>query len=112
MPKQRILGTTIESDWFHQFTMVPPYPVQRADAMANLKGERKFVTIEPILDFDVDVMVAWIKGINPEFVNIGADSKGHDLNEPPWEKVKDLIFYLTKAGIEIRQKTNLQRLKP
>jgi hypothetical protein len=71
---------------------------------------KKFVTIEPIMDFDVDVLFFWIQRILPSFVNIGADSKGRDLTEPPACKVRKLISLIQQAGIEIREKRNLERL--
>lgn len=40
------------------------------------------VSIEPILDFDLNVMIEWIKQLQPKFVSIGADSKRHNLPEP------------------------------
>jgi hypothetical protein len=48
--------------------------------------------------------------LNPEFVTIGADSKGHNLVEPSWERIEVLIDNLS-AFTEIRQKTNLERLR-
>jgi hypothetical protein len=54
--------------------------------------------------------VAAIRVIEPDFVTIGADSKGHDLVEPPWEKVELLVSELSKF-VEIRQKKNLDRLR-
>jgi len=79
--------------------------------MLKLRGKRKlFVTIEPIMDFDLADLVTWIILIRPEFVNIGADSKGHKLPEPSSDKVRQLIRMITAAGIEIREKHNLGRL--
>jgi hypothetical protein len=78
--------------------------------MKELHG-RKFVTIEPIMDFDVDILTQWVDDIKPEFVNIGADSKNHNLPEPSWDKVDELIGNLKTLGIEIREKSNLDRLK-
>jgi hypothetical protein len=78
--------------------------------MEELRG-RKFVTIEPVLDFDVDVLAEWIYRINPEFLNLGADSKNHNLPEPTVEKIHALVDELAKYGIELREKHNLGRLK-
>jgi hypothetical protein len=78
-------------------------------AMESLWG-RKFITLEPILDFDVDTLSIWIDRIKPDFVNIGADSKNHNLPEPSTDKVKELIENITSMGIEIREKHNLNRL--
>jgi len=55
-------------------------------------------------------LVSMIYGIKPDFVTIGADSKGHNLVEPPWEKVQELINTISKFT-EIRQKSNLERLR-
>jgi DNA repair photolyase len=109
-PERRIFGTTIESSKFLPSIMhnAPP-PEWRALAMMKLDG-RKFVTIEPILDFDVDIISSWMDRIRPEFVNIGADSKGRGLPEPTPDKVHGLIEKLKEYGIEIREKHNLSRL--
>ena len=71
---------------------------------------KRFVTIEPILDFDPDELVFCISEIKPDFVNIGADSKGHGLPEPSKEKILKLIGMLAAKGIEIREKHNMERL--
>lgn len=103
-----ILGSTIESNRDYG-TSKAPASRHRMESMIELKG-RKFVTIEPINDFDLDIFSIWIKYINPEFVNIGADSKKHNLPEPPAEKIIQLIEELKECGIEVRQKSNLERL--
>jgi hypothetical protein len=86
-----------------------PSPVSRIMAMAAIH-RKKFVTIEPILDFDVPKLYAAIISMNPEFVNIGADSKHHNLSEPTPDKVHALIAKLNNEGVEIREKHNLERL--
>ena len=67
------------------------------------------VTIEPIFDFDLDELVDLIILANPEWVNIGADSKGHNLPEPSEEKMKDLIKALGKST-RVKLKGNLKRI--
>lgn len=57
-----------------------------------------------------DIGFSLLDIVRPSFVNIGADSKGHGLIEPSAEKVLALIDGITKTGIEIRQKTNLERI--
>ena len=63
------------------------------------------VTLEPVLDFDINGLVNMINLMKPEWVNLGADSGGHKLPEPSKEKLLKLI-----DRIEIRQKKNLKRL--
>jgi hypothetical protein len=79
-------------------------------AMEKIK-DRKFVTIEPVLDFDVDILASWIDRIRPEFLNLGADSKNHNLPEPTLEKIMMFTEKLREYGIELREKKNLGRLK-
>ena len=67
------------------------------------------VTIEPIMDFDLEVFYDWIRDARPAWVNIGADSKGHKLPEPSKEKIEALITELKKFT-EVRIKPNLSRL--
>jgi len=107
-PKNVILGTTIETNR-EGFNYNAPTIIERIKAMEELKGFRKMITIEPILDFDVSHLVDLIKGVNPEFVNIGADSKKHNLPEPSAFKVETLITELKKFTRSI-SKENLSRL--
>lgn len=120
IPDNVILSTTIESNWsaFKKNKNIPddtkliayneislaPYPEKRYNAMLKLNC-RKAVTIEPILNFDIDVMVKWIKDINPEFCWVGYDNHDHHLPEPPLEKTLELIAKLREAGIDVREKS-------
>jgi protein gp37 len=111
MPPNVLFGTTIESSWYYRELSMAPLPLNRVRGMKMLPPtERKFITVEPIMDGDMDILSAWIDQIRPEFVNIGADSKNNHLPEPPAEKVRALIAKLTEYGIEIREKHNLERL--
>ena len=106
-----IFGTTIETNRNIPGISKAPRPQDRVAAMIGWKV-RKFVTIEPVLDFDVDVFAEWIARIEPEFVNLGADSKAHHLPEPTIEKIMALVDRLKTYGIELREKHNLSRFKP
>jgi DNA repair photolyase len=106
-----ILGCTIESNWIDPDILgIVPFPQERAAAMREVKA-RKFITVEPILKmYNINTLAYWIKECNPEFVNIGADSKRHNLPEPTGKEVLELINWIKAFGIEIRGKENLQRL--
>lgn len=109
-PHGALLGTTIETNRsVAQFSNAPE-PWLRYVAMKHLRWPHKFVTIEPVIDFDVDVMVQWISEINPTFVNLGADSKRRGLPEPSLEKIIALTARLDVLGVALRQKQNLDRL--
>jgi len=112
MPKDFILGVTIETNdekLTNQFSKAP-WPVDRARYMGMIKHHKKFLTIEPIMRFDLGELVRLIKLANPDWVNIGADSKNQHLPEPSWQEVMDLIDALKQMGIEVREKANLERL--
>ena len=109
-PEKFMIGTTIESNRFYIDISKAPAPVARYEGIKNFSRVEQFITIEPILDFDVDILVAWLVDINPSFVNIGADSKNCNLPEPPKEKIQELIRQLQKYNVTIKKKVNLGRL--
>lgn len=109
-PAHSIFGTTIETNRIIPGMSLAPPPRERYEAMMKIPG-RKFITIEPVLDFDVDVLAGWIAEIRPEFLNLGADSKSRGLPEPTVQKVMALVEKLHEYGIELREKRNLRRLK-
>jgi protein gp37 len=105
-PPNSIFGTTIETNRETNLAKAPT----RAERAKYIRDRGKcIVTIEPIMDFDLEPFVAMIKDIQPNWVNIGADSKNHNLPEPSKEKVDMLITGLKKFT-EIKQKRNLNRL--
>lgn len=108
-PENTILGTTLETDMDYEDSKAPR-GIERVSAMAHMKGVRRSVTIEPIMDFNLNIFVEMILLCDPEFVSIGADSKGHHLYEPRWDQVQELIEEL-KRYTEIRVKHNLERLR-
>jgi len=114
MPPKRILGCTIESSNAEVCAAVScaPRPWERAQAMMmpGLVHERRFITIEPVLRGDMRELAHWVRCVRPEFVNIGADSKGSGLDEPDWSDMRRLVWLLKETGIEIREKRNLERL--
>jgi hypothetical protein len=62
------------------------------------------------MDFDLYNLLQLIRDANPDFVNIGADSKKHGLPEPSGNKVLSLIEGIKSMGIEVRKKSNLERI--
>ena len=113
IPPGSIIGTTIETNRFYSKLMGNTLrPSTRAEYMRDLSKVRDFktmVTIEPIMDFDLNELSALISRCNPSWVNIGADSKGHSLPEPSKSKILDLIISL-KGFTKVKMKKNLKRL--
>ena len=79
-------------------------------SLRTLLGFETFITVEPIMEFDLDPFLQLLCDARPKFVNIGADSKHKRLPEPEGYKVLQLIAALRDAGIEVREKSNLARL--
>jgi hypothetical protein len=84
-----------------------PSPYFRYIGMQGLQNT--MVTIEPIMDFDIDEFISMIYSIKPKQVNIGADSGNNHLPEPTAEKVLQLIAALETFTI-VKQKSNLSRI--
>jgi len=102
--------TTIETNrWYPDIMHTSPDPHNRAAMMGRIRNIAKYVTIEPIIDFDLVPMVELIKRCGPMQVNIGADSGNNHLPEPSADKVLALIDELQKFTT-IAQKRNLGRI--
>ena len=104
------VGTTIETNRIYPQMGKTPTPWNRAASMNELRKEFvTMVTIEPIMNFDTDLLLRMISMCQPKWVNIGADSGGHKLPEPPAGKVRELIAELSKFTVVIPKK-NLNRI--
>lgn len=107
-----VICTTIETNrWYPEVMKSCPKPQERAMAMNEISSKwmKTYVTIEPIMDFDMQEMVDLITVCNPIQVNIGADSGNNHLPEPSKEKILQLISELEKFTV-VKQKSNLKRL--
>ena len=106
-PKNVILGTTLETnkDELCEGISKAPKPSQRYKDFLEVNHPLKMVTIEPVIDFDLNVMIDWIGNINPCMVWLGYDSGKNKLPEPKLEKVKSLHWELAKSGFVVVLKT-------
>ncbi len=110
-PPKTILGTTLESNREYGQSIDAPHAWKRAGSLADprLGRFKKMVSIEPIVAFDLQEILDWIRLIEPVFVSIGADSKGHNLIEPTAQELKDLVVELSSIT-EIKLKKNVYRI--
>lgn len=110
-PRNSTICTTIETNRIYPQMGKTPPPQERANYMSELRkrGFDTYVTIEPIMKFDLWSMIELIKMCNPVQVNIGADSGNNNLPEPTKSEVLQLITELEKFT-KIDRKTNLSRL--
>lgn len=106
-PNNVILGTTIETNRDDLYTGIAtaPCPSERFEEFVKIKHPLKMVTIEPVIDFDLDVLLEWMVAIKPCMIWLGYDSKRNSLPEPNLEKVKELHWELSRAGFVVVLKT-------
>jgi len=116
MPRNSILATTIETnrqDIIDKCSHAPTI-AERVKGMKSLRGVRTFqdfetsISLEPLMNFDLEQLVAIVKEINPTFISIGADSMKNNLVEPSPNEVYELINRI-KEITEVRKKNNLER---
>lgn len=109
LPDNVLLLTTLETNRNAGYDEVSkaPLPTVRYGQFKALDYARKVVTIEPVLDFDLEAFAGWIRSIHPEYVWLGFNSKPESvtLPEPAEAKVQELANRLLDAGIEVRGKT-------
>jgi hypothetical protein len=107
-PKKSVLCVTVETDIHMAHVSTAPAPIDRINALKKWKGER-MITVEPIMDFNIERFSQMIIEAAPAQVNIGADSGHNGLSEPSAEKIEALIKAL-KPPIIVHLKDNLSRI--
>jgi hypothetical protein len=113
-----ILLTTIETNRDEGYSLISkaPLPSKRYKDFLSLNYNRKVVTIEPIMDFDVQIFSDWIIELNQnnslEYVWIGFNSKPKQvyIPEPKTNDVLDFINILKNNKIDIRFK-DMRKIK-
>lgn len=117
IPSNCILGATIETNRDTSQFSKAPTPYERYVNMWALQNwvengdtleQDTMISIEPIIDFDMDEFVSRIKILNPKFVYIGYDNYNNGLPEPSLSKTKTLIKNLEKFTT-VRLKTIRER---
>lgn len=110
-PDNTILCTTIETNRYYAEIMgTCPNPFERMACFYGLEHDKKMVTIEPVIDFDINIMLDWMIKLQPEQINIGADSGNNHLPEPSKEKLVEFIRLLKINNLKVFLKPNLNRL--
>jgi len=102
-PDNIVLGATIETNRNYAVSNAPQ-TVERYKNMAELPFKSKLISIEPIMDFDLDIFTQWLKEIGPTIVYVGYDNYNNGLPEPSLDKTKQLIEKL-EAFTRVRVKT-------
>jgi hypothetical protein len=104
-------GTTIETNRDYKVSKAPTSLVRYFAFSSLIKRPHKFISIEPIQDFDMEILLRWLQDIKPEIVEIGGDNYRHNLAEPSPAKVKELLEALRAFVPKVVEKEGLERLK-
>ena len=117
LPPKVMIGATIETNRSTASVSRAPHPRYRyagIKAVKELVMDRPhtetFITVSPILDFDVDELSEWLIDARPNIVNISADSGHNGLIEPSYAKVCELRDVLESAKVDVRFSETLNRL--
>jgi hypothetical protein len=110
LPENAIIITTLETNRDNGYEKISkaPFPSKRFSDFLQLNYPRKVITIEPIMNFDIEIFTDWIRQIKPEYVYIGFNSRPNrvTLSEPTLNKVQHFINELKKftdvKGKELR----------
>jgi len=109
-PENVVLLTTLETnrDDLGQSVSKAPKPSTRWRDFYALEYPRKALTIEPVLDFDLEEFTGWMTQLQDqgslEYIWFGYDSKKCGLPEPSADKAQRFVNGLTERGIEVRGK--------
>jgi hypothetical protein len=112
LPRNSILVTTLETNRDEGYGLISkaPKPSMRFNDFLNLPFKRKVVTIEPVIDFDVDVFLDWMLSLKDqgslEYVWFGFNSNPDKIRlpEPSIEKAQEFVDLMKASGIEVRGK--------
>jgi len=116
IPENVVLGVTVETNQMifqtpshyqsYQQISRAPLPTNRLYWLSFLSQFRHdlFISIEPILDFNLETFVYYLKAIKPKMVCVGYDNYDNKLPEPMLNKTEQLINELSKFT-EVVKKT-------
>lgn len=104
LPKNTYLLTTLETNRDEGYDKISeaPKPSKRYKDFLSLKWDKKIVTVEPIMDFDLDSFSKMLVSIDPKAMFIGYESHGSvKLETPSFHKTLDLMCVIRHAGIKV-----------
>jgi protein gp37 len=105
IPPNCICGATIETNLDTGNISDAPSTIERLEAMTYWGTPHKMLSIEPILEFELEKFSTWILKMKPDFVAVGYDNYHSGLLEPSLNKTLKLIKILETAGIKVYKKT-------
>ncbi len=112
-PSNVILVMTLDTNKWGctQLYSKAPELVDRYLSFLRVQHPRKFVSIEPIMQLNIDEMLTRMWSLRPEVIEIGADNHHKHLPEPSAAEVRQLLDGLRKIpGCKVIEKEGLGRL--
>ncbi len=110
IPPNVYLGTTIESNRDYKLSKAPE-PIWRFQHLLKYPHPHKFLSIEPIMDFDLRAFTVQLENLKPNIIEVGADNYRNNLVEPPPWKLKALLNNLRAICPRVIEKDGLDRIK-
>jgi protein gp37 len=106
-PTSCYLGTTIETnknEIIRKYSKAPA-TCRRYKAMKKLPHKQKFLGLEPLFDFDLNILLDWITEINPEIIAIGFDEHQQSMKrtKPDWPTPEKVVKLISKLRDRLRQ---------
>jgi hypothetical protein len=113
------IGTTIESNRAGGLSAAPA-PEDRAWALATVRETMEkigrpvetFLSIEPVMTFDVEPMVRYVRAINPVCIEVGVDHypgrHPGTVHPPSLKKYREFKRQVTKMGWMILEKDDME----
>jgi DNA repair photolyase len=112
--RRTMIGITLETNRVTTAVSKAPIPLHRTLSFRNFtyygKEVKRFVCIEPIMDFDLAEFVKLIAICDPEMVAVGYDNYNNRLPEPELGKTEDLIRHIELMGVQVVRKTLRERV--
>jgi len=107
IPSNLIIGSTIESNLNHFYSNAPKvnHRIRAIIDISKKISNDLFISIEPILDFNLYPFLSDIRIIKPNYIAIGYDNYNYKLNEPSLATTKLLIEEIRKMNITVFEKT-------
>lgn len=110
LPPNLLVASTIETNrYIVPVISAAPDPSVRFTAMgymkANFPALTRVLSVEPIMDFDLNIFATQIINLKPEWVAVGYDNYNFGLPEPELSKTMTLINVLEREGIKVYRKT-------
>jgi DNA repair photolyase len=102
-----VFATTMETNRQISGISKAPSPAHRMTYIEKINrlGFETMITVEPVMDFDLEDFIDMLRFTNATQINIGAVTGGHNLPEPSKEKVALLI-----EQVKPHLKNNIKRL--